>query len=183
MGRYWWCDSNVPDIIKRNALMENEIGLMKGTFRKGIHVPIEAQAAWDVPFKIETIDLKLNIDDPDEIYWLITFKFHKREDYPKAKFHSDKIFKLKVVYDNRHPYKEPKAYPYYDSGNDFTMFRLRLDYHQFDDGSLCLWDHTSSTENGWDPATGTGLTIALWGIQWFRAMLRAKKTGDFPATA
>ncbi|OGG08631.1 hypothetical protein A2154_02330 [Candidatus Gottesmanbacteria bacterium RBG_16_43_7] len=210
---FWWSDYDHSEIdrLRRGSkkfdedrltsLMRTESRYIKDGFPAGKTIRVNPTVLWDVDFYVEILYLKLNVtDNPDAIYWVLTFRFHEDPAASrKVDFHTDEIFQIKLVYEINHPHKEPGTYPFLLDEEIFSRHNwqggaykidrrwsvpidLSLEEHQWPDGRLCLHSH-SSTETGWDPASSTGATFMLWSIQWIRAMLRYKTTGNFPSTA
>lgn len=79
---------------------------------------------------------------------------------------------LKILYPEDYPNRAPEAYVLKPS--------LYSEKHQFEDGQLCLFNPKDGTQYGWNPSSGTAVTVAAWGIQWLYAYYTWRAMGKWP---
>ena len=169
----WWGSGNTA-----TALLVKEVTAMKAVFDKESLKPVLKEVGRDneVAYYIETLKRELELGRGNS-YWKLSFRLHDtKEDYVRGKGALSRPYKIKILYRN-HPYQEPYVYVLSHRINHSTPHVLRDD----DDGYvLCLWDHSSRTNRGWDPAKSTAATMALWATQWLRAWKHWEETNYWP---
>jgi ubiquitin-protein ligase len=81
---------------------------------------------------------------------------------------------LKIMYPNDYPKRPPEAY--------VLKPRIYSQKHQFEDGQLCLFNPRDGEQYGWNPASGTAVTVAAWAVQWLYAYYTWRYTEKWPGT-
>lgn len=165
--KYWWGEGQKP-----SPRFAHEILSMKAAFPleglKQYDLPIRVH--WDYGFKVQTIERRLNRDNPNELYWNIAFRFHEIE--RRSQNGSQDMFRLKILYPASYPHDEPRVW--------LESHNVNNSPHLFGGGVLCLYQHGSNRSKGWDPGTSTAATFGVWSVQWVRAWLYWKRTNDWP---
>jgi ubiquitin-protein ligase len=101
------------------------------------------------------------------LYWLGTIEINLR-----SKALSQREHELKIMYPNEFPQRAPEAY--------VLKPHIYSEKHQFEDGQLCLFNPKDGNNYGWNPSTGTAVTVAGWAIQWLYAYYTWRSTGEWP---
>lgn len=171
MAQTWWGTENVP-----SKQLRKELAAMIKHFTPERYCYVQTVPSWDKPFFIFTTkrDFHRKSGSNEKMYWQIGFRMLEldRETWSGE-------YELKILYSPNYPHAEPSAYL-------LTKIALPSQVRAVwsHDTSLgihiCLHDHEGNATTGWDPGSSTAATYGLWGVQWVRAYLHFRKTGNWP---
>lgn len=162
----WWGTDNAT-----TDLLRQEIEAMRQLFNTRNKVLVDQTSIGGFPYYVETLAKKLNTDDPDNIFWEITFRMHETSRW--SKISTDEHFTIKIKYNSRFPVSPPDVSV---TSHQFSSF---TPHYYSGDNTLCLY-HGVSRHDGWNPVESTAASLGAWTTQWLRAYLIWKKTTRWP---
>lgn len=175
---YWWGSPKPKGSPVASERFVAEAEVWKNQLPKGVVKEVKDDTDdWDDPYWLRIEDIDKGWDEDNRFYVILTLRMADKLRRGEPDWEED-VYKVKVFYPEEYPSEAPKGYLVYPQPGFLSTAQ-----HIYPDNELCLFDPEDGRRHGWNPAENTGVSIALWSIQWIRAYREYQRSDTWPGAS